>query len=276
MATDIPTDSSHVVREPGVLAAEYHPSVEHLVTEDDTPVDNIFSEKQQRLLTEPLYSSWNTSEPFLALANVGLFHSIRVPPYVPDALLSTGVRAPENPFPKSNRSYFVWEYGKVPDVVIEVVSNREGHEDVEKLSGYARIGIPFYVIYDPELWLRDEPLRFYKLTGGQYQKLEGTIHMMPTIGLGITTWRGSFEGLSETWLRWTDLNGVPIPTGAERASALQTLADAEQLRADAEKQRADAEQQRADVEKQRADAEHRRNQLLLDQMKRLGISPETE
>ena len=34
------------------------PDIEALVTEDDTPVDNMPSEKQQRLLTEPLYSSW--------------------------------------------------------------------------------------------------------------------------------------------------------------------------------------------------------------------------
>jgi hypothetical protein len=34
------------------------PSVANLVTEDDTPVDNIFSEKQERLFVEPLYSSW--------------------------------------------------------------------------------------------------------------------------------------------------------------------------------------------------------------------------
>ena len=32
--------------------------VNALVTEDGEPVDNVFSEKQQRLLTEPLYSSW--------------------------------------------------------------------------------------------------------------------------------------------------------------------------------------------------------------------------
>ena len=37
---------------------DVRPGVEHLVTEDDTPVDNLFSEKQQRLLTEPLYASW--------------------------------------------------------------------------------------------------------------------------------------------------------------------------------------------------------------------------
>jgi hypothetical protein len=34
------------------------PDTSHLITEDDTPVDKLFSEKQQRLLTEPLYSSW--------------------------------------------------------------------------------------------------------------------------------------------------------------------------------------------------------------------------
>jgi hypothetical protein len=38
----------------GPLPPELWPEVEHLVTEDDTPVDNIFSEKQQRLLTESL------------------------------------------------------------------------------------------------------------------------------------------------------------------------------------------------------------------------------
>jgi hypothetical protein len=36
-----------------VLPPELWPDVEHLVTEDDTPVDGIFSEKQMRLLTEP-------------------------------------------------------------------------------------------------------------------------------------------------------------------------------------------------------------------------------
>jgi hypothetical protein len=36
---------------------EITPDVDSLITEDDEPVDNLSSEKQQRLLTEPLYSS---------------------------------------------------------------------------------------------------------------------------------------------------------------------------------------------------------------------------
>ena len=33
------------------------PDISHLVTEDDAPMDNFPSEKQQHLLTESLYSS---------------------------------------------------------------------------------------------------------------------------------------------------------------------------------------------------------------------------
>ncbi|MCU0391602.1 MAG: hypothetical protein MUE81_10835, partial [Thermoflexibacter sp.] len=53
------------------------PNVEHLVTEDDTPVDNIFSEKQQRLLVDTLFSENPFGErPFIASANVGIYYGI--------------------------------------------------------------------------------------------------------------------------------------------------------------------------------------------------------
>jgi hypothetical protein len=59
------------------LPPELRPCLDDLVTEDDTPVDNLFSEKQQRLLTEPLYSSWDAGRLFLAASNVGLSHAVR-------------------------------------------------------------------------------------------------------------------------------------------------------------------------------------------------------
>ena len=260
MATDMTPNVTSIVSEPKTLADEYRPSVDHLVTEDDTPVDNIFSEKQQRLLTEPLYTSWQSNVPFIALANVGLFHSIRQPPYVPDMLLSLNAEAPKDLFPKSNRSYFVWEYGKPPDVVVEIVSNREGNEDTEKVIGYARIGIPYYAIYDPELWLRAEPLRFYELRGGHYELRAGSSYVMKEIGLGLALWNGVFEGHDNEWLRWTDVEGNPISTGAERSEKERYRADSEKLRADSERLRADSERLRADK--------------LAEQLKQMGISPE--
>ena len=38
-------------------AIDITPAIQSLITEDEIPVDNLPSEKQQRLLTEPLYSS---------------------------------------------------------------------------------------------------------------------------------------------------------------------------------------------------------------------------
>ena len=83
------------------------PNLDHIITEDDEPVDNMFSAKQQRLLVEPLYSSWHPETPFLADANVGVFNSVYQPPIVPDMFLSLDVEPDENIWKKENRSYFM-------------------------------------------------------------------------------------------------------------------------------------------------------------------------
>jgi hypothetical protein len=127
--------------------------VDQIVTEDDTPADNFQSAQQQRRLVEPLYSSEALPSPFIAEANVGLFYKLKADPIVPDMLLSLGVQRPEDFVQKQNRSYFVWEFGKVPEVCIEVVSNQEGNELTLsrkarqagkpcKKDLYAQIGVP--------------------------------------------------------------------------------------------------------------------------------------
>jgi Uma2 family endonuclease len=210
--------------------------VENLVTEDDTPVDNILSEKQQRLLTEPLYSSWTPSasaehptapRPFIVAANVGIFSSVHEPPLVPDVFLSLDVRVAENLHEKRHRSYFFWEFGKAPEVVIEIVSNTKGNETGSKLRDYARIGILYYVIYDPTEQLSTQVLQVYELQVGRYQPRADQYFLH--LGLGMTLWTGSYEGQTDTWLRWCDAQGQVIPTGAERAQ--QAAARAERLAA---------------------------------------------
>jgi len=230
------------------LPPELRPSVEHLVTEDDTPVDNLFSEKQQRLLTEPLYSSWpgpGEARPFLAMANVGLFFALDQPPLVPEMLLSLDVRCPSDLWPKQHRSYFTWEYGKPADVVVEIVSNRKGGEDSDKLAGYARIRIPYYVIYDPEKLLSDRPLRAFRLEAMSYREMDEPV-WLPEVGLGLRMWQGTYEGHDNTWLRWADQQGHPIATGAERA----------------------------EHERQRADRERQRAEMLAEQLRQLGANPD--
>lgn len=205
--------------------------IDHIETEDDTPVDNLASAKQQRLLVEPLYSSHPLGERvFLADANVGLFAALYQPPLVPDAFLSLDVRPHPNWWEKRHRSYFFWEFGKPPEVVIEIVSNRKGGEASDKFAGYGRMRIFYYAVFDPQRQLGDQTLQVYELRSTGYHELPNG--WMPMVSLGLTLWRGAYEDVEEEWLRWCDQAGNVIPTGAERAAEAETALQQERQRAD--------------------------------------------
>jgi len=190
------------------------PDISHLVTEDDTPVDSPYSEKQMRLLTSTLYTSWKPQRDFVAMANVGLFAKAENPAVVPDVMLSLDVALPEDLFEKGNRSYMIWRYGKPPDLVIEVVSNRTGGE-IEKAETYARMGIGYYVIHDPEHHLGNRTLRAYELHGRRYVEMMDC-SWLDQLGLGLVLWKGPFEGWDNQWLRWCDAGRNLLPTGEEQ------------------------------------------------------------
>jgi hypothetical protein len=233
-------------------------NVDDIVTENDAPVDNIFSEKQQRLLTEALYTSWPGPEdetgrlrPFLAAANVGMFASLHRPPLVPDVFLSLDVTVAENWYEKRHRTYFFWEFGKPPDVVIEIVSNRKGNEAGSKMQEYALMGIPYYVIFDPTSQLSEDSLRVFELRPRSFQ--HSADNFFPTVGLGVCLWEGSYEGKYAVWLRWCDRHGNMLPTGKERA---------------------DQEAERAKQEAERANQEAERAARLAARLRELGVDPD--
>lgn len=237
------------------------PDISHIVIEDDTPVDNFRSEKQQRLLTEVLYSSWvssTDSERFIVAANVGVFYSIGLPPLVPDVFLSLDVTMPDDWREKKNRTYFTWEFGKSPDVVIEIVSNREGNELGSKLQDYARMGVAYYAVFDPLQLLGEQILRTYGLAVRHYLEME--TFWLEEVGLGLTLWEGVFEGKQDIWLRWCDKEGNILPTGAERAKQAEQLAQ--------------QAQQQALAAEERAQTAERRAQQLAAQLRALGIDPD--
>lgn len=209
------------------------PDMSHIVTEDEEPVDNLFSAKQQRLLVEPLYTAWQKERPFLADANVGVFSGIHLPPLVPDMFLSMDVRVgDEDWWLTENRSYFLWVHGKPPEVVVEVVSNRKGGELGRKMRDYARMGVPYYVVYDPEpVSIQSQPLIVYQLVVGEY--LPRPDYQLAKLGLSLRLWDGTFENGQAVWLRWADSEGNLIPTGAELSE--QARARAEQAEGRAER-----------------------------------------
>ena len=233
--------------------------IETLVTEDDTPVDNMPSEKQQRLLTEPLYSSWGgpgAGRTFLAAANVGVFPEPRNPAIVPDVFVSLDVQVAENWWDKAHRSYFVWEFGKPPDLVVEIVSNQKGNEVGRKRLRYARMGVGYYVIHDPLHQVMGDELRIYRLRGGSYERQESP--WFPELRLGLTLWEGVYEAVCSRWLRWLDEHGMMIPTGGEQ------------------RRRADEEYRRAEHVERLLAEERQRAERLAALLRRSGIDPEQE
>ncbi len=253
------------------LRPEDIPCLDDIKIEDGAPVDSVYSEKQMRLLVDPLQSSWHgpgDGRKFLAMANVGLFYAVKKPPLVPDVMVSLDVEFGEDRRSKENNSYFVWILGKPPEIVIEVVSNTEGEEDTRKFRQYAQLGVLYYVIWDPDQYLRSDPLRIFTLGEDRYKPLAGGF--FPVVGLRLATWRGKFENTEETWLRWYDASGVVIPTGAELAEQERQRAEQERQRAEQERQRAEQERQRADREQQRAERERQRAERLAARLKALG------
>lgn len=215
--------------DPGMddVIAEVEAYMETLVTEDDTPVDNIFSDYQCRLLVESLRNSWRPLDEngaprkYLAVTDVAIYYGLRQQPVVPDMLLSLDVEAPDEWWGRRSRAYFIWEFIKAPEVVIEVVSNNDGNEAGTKLRDYALIGVPYYVVFDPGRFIDDEMLRIFKLDVRRYVAYHESY--FPEVGLGVKLWEGSYEDSKPSlWLRWHDAQGNLILTGAERASLLAT------------------------------------------------------
>lgn len=239
------------------------PDISHLITEDDTPVDNLFSEKQMRLLADSLYNGWigpSDGRPFLATTDVALYYALHTPALVPDLLLSLGVAPPADPKPKENRSYFVWEYGKAPDLVVEIVSNRKGGELGNKLLDYARAGVSYYVVFDPFQELGDALLRVFTRRGGSFREVSE--RWLGEVELGLTLWEGPYEDWPPTlWLRWVDKNGNLTPTGAEAIAIASQRAEEADLRAE------EAAGQARDERRQREE--------LLAKLRERGIDPDT-
>jgi Uma2 family endonuclease len=221
------------------LEPECEPSYEGLITEDHKPVERILIEKLYRLLTHPLYASWAGPSPertFLVLANVGWFYKEKTSAVAPDVLLSLDASCPEDLHVKQGHSYYQWQAGKPPDVVIDFVSDRTGGEDSFKRNLYARQGLPYYAIYDPEHHLSEDTLRTFELSGGAYRPVSPG--PWPTVGLGLRLWTGVFEGHRDTWLRWCDADGEIIPTAEETAALLAERASQAEVRASEAEERA--------------------------------------
>ena len=85
--------------------------------------------------------------------------------------------------------YFTWVYANSPDLLVEIVSNKEGGELDRKLEIFQRVGVPYYAVFDPFKYLGQRILRLYQLVGGRYVEVANP-SFMPEIGpVILRRWR---------------------------------------------------------------------------------------
>ena len=278
--------SVETVAAPTAPASTLPPGVEFdyskFVVEDGKPLDGPYQYGQLRILPETLRMSWSgpgDNQPWLIYANVGVFHIKKQPAIVPDVLVAVGVEAPSDFTQPENNSYFIWDMGKPPDVVVEFVSATPGGEDTEKLKIYGTIGVPWYVIFDPYRRLSSESLRVFQRITDRLVPTDS--RMFDYLNLGVSVWRGTYEGLTADWLRWTDGTGTLLPTKEEAVAVERERANLESGRAeqvtrqrDDARQQVEQERQRAEQERQRAEQERQRAERLAETLRKMGVNPE--
>ena len=240
------------------------PTSLELPDSDGMPVDNEDQNFLPNLLLFLLEYLWEDRNDWYFGVDMGVYHTTGVNPkipVVPDAFLSLGVERRKGG--KSRRSYVTWEENDiVPALAIEMVSHTPGGEYDEKLAIYRKLGVPYYVVYNPEFWKRDGhiPFEVYKLVNGVYRLQIGEPFWIPEIGLGIGRCPMPNDRLGREILSWYDRSGQRHLNAAE----------VQQQRADTEQQRANAERQKAEVERSRADEAQQRADRLAQRLRELG------
>lgn len=122
-------------------------------------------------------------------------------------------------FIKSQFSWVVWEEGKGPDVVIELLSESTAPLDKneKKLIYQNQLRVPEYFCFDP--FNPDDWAGFF-LQKGVYQSLMPNSQnqlVSQLLGLALVRWHGNYKGINTTWLRWANLDGELLATPEEIA-----------------------------------------------------------
>jgi Uma2 family endonuclease len=185
--------------------------------------------------------------------------------------------------PKGERkSWVVWQEGKSPNLIIELLSENtvENDKTTKKNIYQEQMRVPEYFWYDP---FDPKDWRGFKLMNGVYEPLsllEGG-YISEQMNLKLVLWEGTYKGLSIVWLRWATLEGKLLPTQEEkiqwervqkewwRAQKEWELAQREWWRAQREIVETLAIQERAEKEQER-----QKTEKLAAYLRSLGINPD--
>ncbi|MBZ8179151.1 Uma2 family endonuclease [Oscillatoria salina] len=215
---------------------ELPPTAAELPSEDNIPMETQRHKMQMDLLID-------TTEIWLAPRSDGYTSGNMFVYFSLEQVRNRDFRGPDFfvvlGVPRRERlSWVVWEEGKAPDVVIELLSESTApfDKDRKKLIYQNQLRVPEYYWFDP---FNPDDWAGFHLQNGVYQPIlpnERGQLISPTLGLALICWNGNYRGVETTWLRWANLAGELIPT----------LAEQERLRADRIQEQANNAEQRAD------------------------------
>ncbi|MCU0565584.1 MAG: Uma2 family endonuclease [Oculatellaceae cyanobacterium Prado106] len=160
------------------------------------------------------------------------------------------------------KGWVVWEEGKAPDVVIELLSPSTAQQDKtdKKLIYQNQLRVSEYFWYDP---FQPDDWAGFSLSHGVYQPIpidaQGCLRSR-SLEFNLVRWEGRYMEVDAVWLRWATLEGMLLPTHREAAAQ--------------ESQRAEQESQRAEQESQRAEQERQRADRLAERLRQLGEDPD--
>ena len=282
---------------PAVLDEELQlPGSLELPDSDDTPVDNEGQNDIPNGLRFSLAQIWEERQDWFFGVDMGIYDrqgqkegkaTMLAPSTVPNGFLSVGVVRRKDTW--GRRSYVLAEEGQViPVLALEYLSKTYGGEYDGKLDVYAQLGVPYYVVYNPEGRRKHQPLEMYHLEQGKY-RLQPIVepYWIPEIKLGIGRVQGQMSGIQIEWLSWFDRLGKPYPLPEEIIKTLQArerryqvneiklkrLVQQKQLEAEQERSRAERAERLAEQERSRAEQERLARLQLIDRLRQMGIDP---
>ena len=188
----------------------------------------------------------------------------------PDVFVSFGVGA-------GNRmTYKVWEEGKPPDFVLEVLSPKMSKRDQdEKQAVYAGMGVREFWLFDPMGGLMQPRLRGSRLVGGRYGELPRLLYPDGRLAVYSEVLKLEFQVVDESLRIWNPRTEAYLETveeieqsrQQERKARLQEerkarLQEERRARLRAEQRQREAEHRQQEERKARLETERRLEELL--------------
>jgi len=175
----------------------------------------------------------------------------------PDVFVVMGVEK------KGRRTYFLWEEGKGPDFVLELVSKKTYKRDLgEKKDLYASVlGVKEYYLFDPDGMYLQPSLQGYQLVGDTYRPIQPFDERLPSdvLGLELEDVAGELRLYNPSTGRW-------LLKPAEESEA-RKQAEAKAQQEFLARQRAETRTNQAEARAIQAESELARLQALLEQLR---------